>query len=160
MNGSGSSTFGVLRPFLPPGVSRLRSHTPQTLQSPSNESGGSRLTSNSYLPGGLSPSPSHFTSVSCSSSQSNFDLAGGPTNTTRSERDVFGWTNLSNISKQIYNPLTQKLSSVLGTPLLGIPTVMATNELICIGTDQGKVCVFDFKQKLKCICGSDVPGML
>ncbi|KAG5342691.1 hypothetical protein C0989_010659 [Termitomyces sp. Mn162] len=160
MTPSGSSTFKVTRPFPPPGVSRLRSYTPQTLRSISNGSAGSRLTSNSHPPEGISPSPSHFPSVSRSSSRSDIYLAGGQMNehTTHSERDVFRWTNLSNISKQIYNPLTQKLSSVLGAPLLGVPTVMTANGLICIGTDQGKVCVFDFRQKLKCVCGNDTPG--
>ncbi|KAG6895376.1 hypothetical protein C0992_001583 [Termitomyces sp. T32_za158] len=158
MNTSGSSTLGVLRPFLPPGVSRLRSHTPQTLHSSSHESSGNNVSSDSHFLGGMSPSPSHFPSMSRLSSLSDFDVAGVQTNTTHSERDVFRWVNLSNISKQTYNILTQKLSSVLGAPLLGAPTVMAVNELICIGTDQGKVCVFDFQQKLRCVCGSDVPG--
>ncbi|KAG6869129.1 hypothetical protein C0993_001694 [Termitomyces sp. T159_Od127] len=158
MNTSGSGTSGALRPFLPPGVSRLRSHTPQTLRSLSNEGGGNRLASNSHVPGGMSPSSSRFSSMSHLSSRYDFDLAGGQAYTTHSERDVFRWTDLSNISKQIHNPLTQKLSSVLGAPLLGVPTVMTANGLICIGTDQGKVCVFDFKQKLKCVCGNDVPG--
>ncbi|KAG6861088.1 hypothetical protein C0995_004025 [Termitomyces sp. Mi166 len=162
MNSSGSSaTFKISRPFLPPSVSRLRAYTPQILHSPSNGSGGSRLTSNSpHLTEGISSSPSHLSIMSRSSSRSDSHLDGGQMNgqTKHSERDVFRWTTLSNVSKQICNPLTQKLSSVLGAPLLGMPTVLAASGLICVGTDQGTICVFDFKQKLKCVCGNDVPG--
>ncbi|KAG5731828.1 hypothetical protein E4T56_gene10449 [Termitomyces sp. T112] len=82
MTPSGSSTFKVSRPFPPPGVSRLRSYTPQTLRSISNGSAGSRLTSNSHPPEGISPSPSHFSSVSRSSSRSDIYLADGPTSPT------------------------------------------------------------------------------
>ncbi|KAF9012366.1 Golgi CORVET complex core vacuolar protein 8-domain-containing protein [Cyathus striatus] len=38
---------------------------------------------------------------------------------------------------------------------MGTPTVLTANGLICIGMDSGKVCVYDFKQTLKCVCGGD-----
>ncbi|KAG6832591.1 hypothetical protein H0H92_014427 [Tricholoma furcatifolium] len=145
------------RSLLPPSVSRLRSYTPLSSQTASNGNGGSDLTSRSRLLDVMSPSPSHFSSMSRNSSRSDLrthadGLAGL---TTHSERDVFRWTNLKNISEHVFNPLTQKLSSVLGTPMLGSPSVLAVNGLICVGTDQGKICVYDFKQKLKCICVND-----
>lgn len=46
----------------------------------------------------------------------------------------------------------------MGTTDLGAPTVMAANGLICVGTETGFICVFDFKQNLKCICGTDAIG--
>src|SRR5262249_52804351 len=52
-----------------------------------------------------------------------------------------------------------KASAILGAPTIGAPTVLAANGLICIGTDEGKICVFDFKQTLICICGNDPSGM-
>ncbi|KAG5648482.1 hypothetical protein DXG03_003093 [Asterophora parasitica] len=143
----------LARPFLHPTVSRLRSFTPQS----SRGSG-----SNSNLPEGTSPSPSHVSSISRLSSSSN--LHNGSSGDHKealpnSDRDVFKWTELRTISEHIYNSLTQKLSSVLGAPLLGTPTVLAANGLICVGTDQGKICVYDFKQTLKCVCGSEGSGM-
>ncbi|KAG6841894.1 hypothetical protein C0991_005624 [Blastosporella zonata] len=148
------------RPFLLPSVSRLRSFTPQSSGLSSNGSGGTRMTSSSQLLEGVSPSPSQFSSMSRTSSRSNLHSASGEIGQTiHSERDVFRWTKLSNISEHMYNSLTQKLSSVLGAPMLGTPTVLAANGLICIGTDQGKICVYDFKQRLKCVCKNDTHGM-
>jgi len=34
--------------------------------------------------------------------------------------------------------------------------VLAANGLICVGTQTGHIVVFDFKQNLKCICGTEV----
>jgi hypothetical protein len=36
--------------------------------------------------------------------------------------------------------------------------VMAANGLICIGTESGRILVFDFKQTLRCICGDSSSG--
>jgi vacuolar protein sorting-associated protein 8 len=66
-------------------------------------------------------------------------------------REVFRWAILQDIGKHIY---LQKASSVLGS-FHGSPTALSANGLICIGTDQGRVLVFDFKQQLKCVCGVD-----
>jgi hypothetical protein len=74
------------------------------------------------------------------------------------EREVFKWTQLRNISHHIYSDKAQKASAVLGTSL-GSPTVLGANGLICVGTDEGFVVVYDFKQTLKCICGNDAEGV-
>ncbi|KAG2109217.1 hypothetical protein DEU56DRAFT_920375 [Suillus clintonianus] len=42
--------------------------------------------------------------------------------------------------------------------LTGAPLVLTANGFICVGTDKGQIFVFDFKQTLKCICGSDSSG--
>ncbi|KAG2146389.1 Golgi CORVET complex core vacuolar protein 8-domain-containing protein [Suillus bovinus] len=36
--------------------------------------------------------------------------------------------------------------------------VLAANGFICVGTDKGRILVFDFTQSLKCICGSESSG--
>lgn len=71
------------------------------------------------------------------------------------EREVFQWTPLNAISKLVYS---QKVLNVIGAAKLGMPTVIAANGLICVGTETGFICVFDFKQNLKCICGADATG--
>jgi hypothetical protein len=48
---------------------------------------------------------------------------------------------------------------MLGSPDLGTAMVLAANGMICIGTETGLVAVFDFKQTLKCICGTEVFGI-
>lgn len=154
----------LARPFLHPNVSRLRSYTPQASQLSSN----SAMTSNSHLYDGISPSPSRFSAMSRMSSSSNLHTYTNSSSDTketpgghpsRSPQDAFKWTELRNITEHVYNSLSQKLSSVLGTPLLGSPTVLAANGLICVGTDEGKICVYDFKQTLICVCGNESSGM-
>ena len=77
-----------------------------------------------------------------------------PNGTTDEKREVFRWTQLRNITEIVYGKLSQqKVQALLGTPSLGSPTVLAANGMICIGTDIGRILVFDFKQNLKCICG-------
>ncbi|KAJ7770202.1 Golgi CORVET complex core vacuolar protein 8-domain-containing protein [Mycena maculata] len=156
MNGSPSKLLA--RPFLHPNVSRLRSFTP-----------GSRPVSSASI-GTLgshffdaSPAPSHFSAMSRMSSLSNLHtpssseaLAGHPA--AAAAREVFRWTQLRNITHHMYAPKAGKASSVLGPPSLGAPTVLAANGLICIGTDNGTICVYDFKQSLKCVCGNDAAG--
>ncbi|RDB25342.1 Vacuolar protein sorting-associated protein 8 [Hypsizygus marmoreus] len=153
------SALKMARPFLHPTVSRLRSYPSQAHQPVSN---GSGMTSHSHLNDGMSPSPSHFSAMSHMSSVTNLhaDSSSDHKNTGFSRsadavREVFRWTDLRHVTEHMYNSLTQKLSSVLGAPLLGTPTVLAANGLICIGTDEGKICVYDFRQTLKCICGAD-----
>ncbi|KAF7796662.1 hypothetical protein EIP86_007845 [Pleurotus ostreatoroseus] len=140
----------TMRPFLHPTISRLRSVTPQASRSPSV---GSMGTMNSQL--GLSAPPSHFSALSATSSQSNLPevTPTGANGAAAEEREVFRWTQLRNISELLYGKHTQqKVASVLGTPNLGSPTVLAANGMICVGTDLGRVLVFDFKQNLRCIC--------
>ncbi|KAI3619052.1 late endosome to vacuole transport-related [Moniliophthora roreri] len=146
-----NDSSGLARPFLHPTVSRLRSYTPQGSRVPSSSSA---VTQSNMLPG-TSPSPSHFSSISRVSSLSNLrtnensDVAEGKRRQV--EQDVFHWTELRNISHHIYSSYSSKASSMLGAAS-GSPTVLAANGLICIGTDDGKICVYDFKQTLKCIC--------
>lgn len=71
---------------------------------------------------------------------------------------MFRWTELRSIGEHVFSNRSHKASSVLGAPTYGAPMVIATNGLICIGTDSGKIIVFDFKQTLICVCGSDETG--
>ncbi|KAE9411436.1 hypothetical protein BT96DRAFT_1011251 [Gymnopus androsaceus JB14] len=150
------------RPFLHPTVSRLRSYTPQAASRvPSNSSLGTNALHVS------SPAPSHFSSVSRMSSVSHFDFHapssnGGLSDAAQSkpnlsDRDVFKWTELRNISHHIHSASHSKAASVLGAAL-GSPTVLAANGLICVGTDDGKICVYDFRQTLKCVCYNAAAG--
>lgn len=136
------------KPFLHPNVSRLRSFTPKGSPAPSTGSPHAQAI-NSF-----SPSPSHFSEISRTSSPStgnNGPLIG-------QEREVVRWTSLRSAGSHLYNQNPAKASSVLGDPITGAPMVMAANGFICVGTDKGRIFVFDFKQTLKCICGSDVSG--
>ena len=36
--------------------------------------------------------------------------------------------------------------------------MLAANGLICVGMDNGRILVFDFKQTLKCVCGDPATG--
>lgn len=156
------SSSKLSRPFLHPTISRLRSYTPQASRMPSSGSVG---TLQSHTFDGISPSPSHFSDISRSSSPFN---GNGNSNTHGSKngntddfsREVFRWTQLRNIGHQIYAKSSLKASTILGSIGLGSPMVMAANGLICIGTDSGRIFVFDFKQNLKCICGSESSSTL
>ncbi|KAJ7497350.1 Golgi CORVET complex core vacuolar protein 8-domain-containing protein [Mycena latifolia] len=153
LNGSPSKLLA--RPFLHPNVSRLRSYTP-----------GSRPVSSASLGSHFfdaSPSPSHLSAISRVSSLSNLHTPSSSeapigVRGSTAAREVFRWTQLRNITHHMYAPKAAKASSLLGPPSLGSPTVLAANGLICIGTDNGTICVYDFKQSLKCVCGNDVAG--
>ena len=73
-------------------------------------------------------------------------------------REVFQWGPLNAISNFVYSPKASKALSAMGATNLGMPTVLAANGLICIGTETGFICVFDFAQNLKCLCGKDAVG--
>jgi vacuolar protein sorting-associated protein 8 len=164
MGASVSGTPSKLaKPFLHPTVSRLRSYTPQQRRAPSNDSVG---TFHSHIFDGMSPSPSHFSAISRTSSLSNLNSAfhGDSANGHRPPpREVFRWTHLRHIGNDIFAKTPSKAASVLGTVLgsvpPGSPTVLAANGLICIGTDTGRIFIYDFKQTLKCVCGSDSTGV-
>lgn len=147
------------KPFIHPTISRLRSYTPQTSNVPSSSSAG---TFQSRHFDGVSPSHSHFSEISRSSSPFNVTAtpnAQALTNGhTHPEREVFRWTQLRNVGHHIYAKASHKASAVLGSIALGSPMVLAANGLICVGTDSGRVFVFDFKQILRCICGNDASG--
>ncbi|EKM54684.1 uncharacterized protein PHACADRAFT_96976 [Phanerochaete carnosa HHB-10118-sp] len=140
-----------MRPFLHPTVSRLRSTTPQASRTSSVTSVG---TIDSKL--GISTPASHFSALSPTSSQSN--LPEAPTHAhdapSQDEREVFRWSQLRNITELLYQKHGQKIANLIGAPNFGSPTVLAANGLICVGTNSGRILVFDFKQNLKCICGS------
>ncbi|KAG1752980.1 Golgi CORVET complex core vacuolar protein 8-domain-containing protein [Suillus lakei] len=135
------------KPFLHPNVSRLRSFTPKGSPAPSTGLPHAQPI-NSF-----SPSPSHFSEISRTSSPStghNGVLIG-------QEREVFRWSSLRSAGSHLYNQ-KPNASSVLGDPITGAPMVLTVNGFICVGTDKGRIFVFDFKQTLKCICGSDSSG--
>jgi vacuolar protein sorting-associated protein 8 len=153
------------KPFLHPNVSRLRSYTPQA----SSEIPHS-TTNTSF--GLISPSASHLSALSRMSSLSNIHQAASESDKTPSaeaqhghakeqDREVFRWTELRNIAQSIYSPPSPaKATSVLGRNVVGSPTTLVANGLICIGTDEGRVWVFDFKQNLKCVCGESTGVIL
>ncbi|KAH9948952.1 hypothetical protein B0H21DRAFT_196377 [Amylocystis lapponica] len=144
------------RPFLHPSISRLRSSTPQASRFPTSGSVGT-IWSHAE---GASAAPSHFSALSRTSSLTN--LSAGQARADKSNghsqpaREVFRWTQLRVLGEHIYNPQPQKAISLLGTENAGSPTVLAANGLICVGTDANRILVFDFKQNLKCVCGSDI----
>ncbi|KAF5370704.1 hypothetical protein D9758_002023 [Tetrapyrgos nigripes] len=151
----------LARPFLHPNVSRLRSYTPQGSRVSSTSSIGTSASNPFHV---ASPSPSHFSSLSRLSSSSN---TRAPSTTDNSdvmntdrkapERESFKWTQLRNIASHVYSAKFNKTSSLLGSSI-GFPTTLAANGLICIGTDDGQICVYDFKQNLKCICKNGTAG--
>lgn len=148
------------RPFLHPTVSRLRSFTPQSSRATSNEDS---VVSHSRLFNGASPPPSHFSSISRQSSVSNLQASsikqnGGTQDKPDNAHEVFKWTDLHSITQQVFSKASQKASSMLGAPILGSPTVLAANGLICVGTTEGKVVVYDFNQTLLCVCESNLTG--
>jgi len=146
----------LAKPFLHPTISRLRSYPLQAAQISSSGSAGTRF---SYLFDGVSPSASHLSEFSRSSSPFNLNNSEpSPNGTIHSGREVFRWTKLRNVGHHIYAKTSAKASAVLGSLAFGSPMVMAANGLVCIGTDSGRIFVFDFKQTLKCICGSDASG--
>ena len=139
--------------FLHPSISRLRS----TLGYSTNF--GTETPSNDTLSpskGDVSPSPSRLTAASHTSS-SNLNLHGSQTQTQSRGQylEPFRWTSLQVVNEFVYFKQHGKASAILGSPTPGSPTTLAANSLICIGTDAGKVWVFDFKQNLLCICGQE-----
>lgn len=140
----GTPTMKFTRPFLHPTISRLRSSPSQPLSRiPSTST--VRTPSHEFSP----PESSHFSALSHEDpSQQN----GHP------DREVFHWNHLAIISNFMLAQSNPKASAMLGSPNLGSPMVLAANGLICIGTQTGLIAVFDFKQNLKCICGTDVAG--
>ncbi|KAF8513125.1 Golgi CORVET complex core vacuolar protein 8-domain-containing protein [Hysterangium stoloniferum] len=132
----------LTRPFLHPTISRLRSFVPQT----SNK----HIVSVSNHRDTIS-SPSHLSISRTSSTNNLHSHSEEDINRRTPPREVFRWAVLQDIGQQIYS---RKAASVLGS-FHGSPTVFSANGLICIGTDRGRVLVFDFKQQLKCICGAD-----
>lgn len=103
-------------------------------------------------------SSSNLRATSSNGHQDFSDADGDTAHIVRSSREVFKWAPLRNISQHLYTTKLPKASSVLGVSPLGSPTVLVANGLICVGTDEGRICVYDFKQTFKCVCGSDPSG--
>ena len=134
--------------FLHPTISRLRS---SLIQAPFRPN--STTASNSQLSNEHSPESSHLSALS-----NDRPAAIQQEIQVQPEREVFQWTPLNAISNFVYTPKPSKALNMTGAANMGMPTVVAANGLICVGTDTGFVCVFDFKQDLKCICGTDAFG--
>ncbi|THH10658.1 hypothetical protein EW145_g1176 [Phellinidium pouzarii] len=143
------------RPFLHPSISRLRSSLQvqdQRVASPSSLGIGHSIARGFDT---HTSSPSHISSISRTSSVSNLQVAFTSASGDDNEQEAFKWTSLRLIGQFIFQTTSEKANAVLGSPALGAPTVIAANGLICIGTDAGRVLVFDFKQHFKCICGDE-----
>lgn len=133
------------QPFVHPSVSRLRSFLPT---SPA-QSANLGLPSDSLTPaGGYSPL-SHVSNLSRASTPLRHD--GDLT----VDSETFRWTSLQTVTGQLFGKRQSKAALLLGASNLGSPTVLAANGLICVGTDAGRIFVFDFKQTLLCTCGND-----
>jgi hypothetical protein len=75
------------------------------------------------------------------------------------EREVFRWAQLHALGAHLpARHTSNKVQAILGSSAVGAPMVMAANGLICIGTENGRILVFDFKQTLRCICGDTSSG--
>jgi hypothetical protein len=107
------------------------------------------------------PTGSHLSALSRTSSTSNIQeydsrTANSQDKSTEHVRVPFRWSTMKGILPQISSsrPVisSQKAAAILGSGAAETPTVMAANGLICIGTTQGRVFVFDFKQNLRTIC--------
>lgn len=138
-------------PFLLPSVSRLRSFTSK---SPRSEVNHNSIADFSPVIGFASP-PSRVSDLSRSSTPG---AGKGHRDLAKVEREVFKWTVLQNAGNQLYRKRPSKAALVLGASNLGSPTVLAANGLICVGTDAGRIFVFDFKQTLLGVCGDDASG--
>lgn len=140
------------QPFLLPSVSRLRSCVSSSPRSQVNHS----LSADISAAIGFASTPSRVSEISRSSTPGIG--MGARRGYLKVEREVFKWTVLQNVGNQLYGKRPSKAAIVLGASNLGSPTVLAANGLICVGTDAGRIFVFDFKQTLLGICGNDASG--
>ncbi|KAF8844392.1 hypothetical protein BDN67DRAFT_771415 [Paxillus ammoniavirescens] len=149
------STGELPQPFLHPNVSRLRSFVPT---SPLVNAG------DISLPADLSAATGFASPLSRASDISRTSTPGAHQKSLngyrKAEKEVFRWTVLQNASKQLYAQRPSKAALLLGAANLGAPMVLAANGLICVGTDAGRIFVFDFKQTLLCICGNDASASI
>jgi vacuolar protein sorting-associated protein 8 len=161
-NGASLSTPSKLSPsFLHPSTSRLRSY--MTHASPVTSVASPNSPLHRISP---SPSPSSFT-LSPGSSSAHLPLgAAGKRDLSQANghdssyaREVFQWAQLHSLGTHLSprHP-SNKVQAMLGASAVGAPLVMAANGLICIGTESGRILVFDFKQTLRCICGDPSSG--
>lgn len=148
VSGAPDPLSALKRPFIHPSISRLRSTTPQSSRP---TSAGSAANDHTEV---LSAAPSHFSALSKGSISALSPHSAGHSD-LGDDREVFQWTQLRHIGENIFGNHPMKALTVLGSQVVGSPTVLAANGLICVGTDMGKTLVFDFKQNLKCVCGED-----
>ncbi|KAF9227315.1 hypothetical protein BS17DRAFT_775267 [Gyrodon lividus] len=139
------------QPFLHPNVSRLRSFIPT---SPPVNAGNISLPVDLTAATGFASPLSRASDISRTSTPGAHQK-GALNNYLKAEREVFRWTVLQNSTNQLYAQRPSKAALLLGASNLGSPMVLAANGLICVGTDAGRIFVFDFKQTLLCICGND-----
>jgi hypothetical protein len=161
-NGAYLSTPSKLSPsFLHPSTSRLRSYMTHASPVTSVTSPNSPL--HRISP---SPAPSSFT-LSPGSSSAHLplgaagkrDLSQANGHDSSNACEVFRWAQLHSLGTHLSarHP-SNKVQAMLGASAVGAPLVMAANGLICIGTESGRILVFDFKQTLRCICGDPSSG--
>lgn len=133
--------------YLHPSVSRLRSSVNHASQ---NRTAPSVTNFEDHHHTSFTPS----VNVSRASSVNGIDGIENPT----SQEDRVGpfrWTTLRHVSEYLFPQALDKARAILGTAHVGHPSVLAANGLICVGTVRGLVLVFDFQQRLKCICGDE-----
>ena len=170
----------IAKPFLHPSVSRLRSRsvfaqTPESSLVSSSTNFGSPLPSQLFTSSSLHTtshiSPFSNTSHSSTIHSPNLSATVQPPSQTQSHREIFNavirsteneafrWTNLHLISKDLFaSTAVKKAMTVLGARGYKTPTVLAANGSVCIGTSDGKILVYDFRQNLRCICGDESSG--
>ncbi|KAL4073879.1 Golgi CORVET complex core vacuolar protein 8-domain-containing protein [Scleroderma citrinum] len=133
--------------FVHPTVSRLRS---ALLQGPAQSLSFSH---DSLTPAGAHSPLSYASNISRVSTPLHHD--GILDSDQTASKEAFKWTSLQSVSSQVFDKRPSKAALLLGASNIGSPTVLAANGLICVGTDTARIFVFDFKQTLLCICGSD-----
>ncbi|KAI6040298.1 Golgi CORVET complex core vacuolar protein 8-domain-containing protein [Pisolithus marmoratus] len=133
------------QPFVHPSVSRLRSVPPPSPAQSTNFG----LPPDSLTPTGRHSPLSHASNISRVSSPLRHD------GELTVDGETFRWTSLQTATSQLFGRRQSKAALLLGASNLGSPTVLAANGLICVGTDAGRILVFDFKQTLLCMCGND-----
>jgi hypothetical protein len=151
-----------VRPYLHPTVSRLRAHPSRP---PATPTLGTPRSEASFVRPSLSPALSHFSVLSAGSSFVDLPKispahADARAPVVSGEREVFKWARLRNIEGAIFPGAETERVTARADVEFGTPTVLAANKFICIGTDAGRVLVFDFKQSLRCTCGTDALGTL
>lgn len=164
-----------MKPFLHPSVSRLRSRsvfarTPESSSVSSSTNFGShspsQLLTNSSL-----HTPSDISNDTSQSSTTHLSTASQLHSRTQSHREflnavlqsteneAFRWTSLHLIGKDLFaSTAVKKAMTVLGARGFKKPTVLVANGNVCIGTSDGKILVYDFRQNLRCICGDESSG--
>ncbi len=106
-----------------------------------------------------SPSPSQISGPSRASSSSNLYASYSRTEPEETRGTaILQWTSLRVVGDYIFPTAPNKANSLLGAPVYGAPTVLAANGMVCVGTESGKVLVFDLSRIFVCVCGDDNSG--